>query len=78
MTTATSKLPSDQRATRFDPDLAAALEEELQPLSGKALTRAQQAVLAVRASGFQGTFGALLAEYREAIRKAALPRKGKT
>jgi hypothetical protein len=70
MATATSKLPRDTRAVRFDPDLAEALEELLQPFTGKALEKAQAAVVQVRRSGFTGGFTELRAEYERAIRAA--------
>lgn len=67
---ATSKLPADARALVRDPDLAAALEKELEPFNGKALDRAQDAIRKVRSSGIVGTFGDVLAAYQKAIRKA--------
>lgn len=70
MTTATSKLPRDTRAVRFDPNLAEALEEMLKPFSGKALEKAQGAVLTVRRSGFTGSFEQLLTKYEHAITAA--------
>lgn len=75
MMTATSKLPRDTRTVRFDPDLAAALEGLLAPHSGKALERAQGAILQVRRSGFTGGFGDMVDKYREAI-AAAVASKG--
>lgn len=65
-----SKLPHDSKPIRLDPDLAAFLENELKPYSGKALEWAQAAILEVRSSGFVGAWAELTARYREAIREA--------
>lgn len=66
-----TKLPTDTRPLVRDPDLAAALEKELEPLSGKKLEAAQAAIRRVRASGVQGSYQDILAAYTAAIRKAA-------
>lgn len=67
----TTKLPTDNRPLVRDPDLAAALERELAPYSGKALERAQTAIRKVRNSGTQGPFSVVLDAYRAAIKNAA-------
>lgn len=72
MTTAT-KLPTEDRPMSIDPDLAAALEKELAPLSGEALTRAQDAIQRVRASALTGSFGKIVQAYRDAIAEAVAP-----
>lgn len=65
-----SKLPSEDRPMRIDPDLAAALEKALAPYSGERLEKAQAAVREVRSSAAVGTFGEVLDRYRSAIREA--------
>ena len=70
MTTGISKLPREGRTIRMDPDLAQALEDILEPHTGKTLERAQAAIVRVRASGFQGSFGEILEAYRVAIEEA--------
>lgn len=76
MSTADTKLPTDARALVRDPDLAAALERELDPYTGAKLEKAQQAVRKVRASGVQGTFTDVLAAYQAAIKKAVGEKDG--
>lgn len=71
MSVATSKLPQEAKPLKFDPDLAAAIGALLEPLSGKALDRAQKAVVTVRKSGICGTFHEIVAAYQAAIAKAA-------
>lgn len=75
MTTATSKLPANDRPLIQDPDLAAALERELEPLSGKSLERAQAAVRRIHGSALQAPFGTVLAAYQTAIAEAVATRK---
>jgi len=70
MTSSTSKLPSEVRPQRFDPDLAAALEDLLEPYNGKPLEKAQKAIVRLRQRGITGSFGELVAMYREAIEQA--------
>ena len=65
-----SKLPQDGSPMKLDPFLATEIEKELEDLTGPALKKAQKAVLAVSKSGFTGTFGALVLEYRTKIKEA--------
>ena len=74
-TTATSKLPTNERPIILDPDLAAAVEDLLQPYTGKNLERAQAAVRKVASGATQGTFSDLVAAYAAAI-KGAVGGKG--
>jgi len=67
MNTMTSKLPTEGRPLKMDPDLAAFLEAELAPYSGKALERAQQAIVRVRQKGVSGTWDELTTVYRDMI-----------
>jgi hypothetical protein len=77
MTAATlSKLPTDARAMIRDPDLAAAIEKELAPFSGKKLEAAQAAVRRVRQSGTQGTFSSMVERYHAAVVDAVQKSKG--
>ena len=69
--TSLSKLPTVTRPIAMDPDMAAALERRLAPLSGKSLERAQAAVRRVYTGGVQGSFSDLLAAYEGAIDAAA-------
>jgi uncharacterized protein len=69
--TTMSKLPTEGRPPKMDPDLATALEELLAPHSGKALERAQAAVLKLRKSGAMGTFSEIVEAHRAAIEAAA-------
>lgn len=70
MTAPTSKLPAADKPLIRDPDLARAIEAELEPYTGKRLEAAQEAVRAVHASGLQGNFSALVLAYRAAIERA--------
>lgn len=70
MTAVASKLPTNERPLIQDPDLSAALEVTLEPLSGKALERAQAAIRRVHGSGVQGPFGTVLAAFQTAIAAA--------
>jgi hypothetical protein len=65
-----SKLPTADKPLIRDPDLARAIEAELEPFTGKQLAAAQTAVRKVHASGLQGPFSAILAAYQQAIRDA--------
>ena len=65
-----SKLPKEGTPMKLDPFLAVAIEEELSPYDGAKLKRAQKAVLDVSKSGFTGTFGDLVVEYRRKIGEA--------
>lgn len=67
MTTTASKIPTESRPLKMDPDLAAFLEVELAPYSGKALERAQQAIVRVRQKGVSGTWSELTTVYHETI-----------
>jgi hypothetical protein len=71
MTATLSKLPTVTRAIKLEPDMAAAIERKLAPLSGQRLARAQDAVRRVYNSGFQGSFSELLAKYETAIEAVA-------
>jgi hypothetical protein len=71
MTATLSKLPTITRAIKMEPDMAAAIERKLAPLSGQRLQRAQDAVRRVYNSGFQGSFAQLLAKYETAIEAVA-------
>ena len=64
---ATSKLPAADKPLIRDPDLACAIEAELDAFSGKRLEAAQAAVRRVHASGLQGPFTAIVDAYRKAI-----------
>lgn len=68
--TPTSKLPQSTRPLKMDKDLAAALEGFLRPHTGKALERAQAAILQVRASGIALPFDQLVERYEQAIAAA--------
>lgn len=70
MTAVASKLPSDARPLKLDPDLAAFLEAQLAPLAGKDLAKAQQAIVKVRKAGATGTWDALTQRYATAIEEA--------
>ncbi len=65
-----TKLPTELQAVDFDPELSRALEGLLEPYSGKALERAQAAVLKVRASDRVGSFGEIVETYQRAIEAA--------
>jgi hypothetical protein len=67
MTATLSKLPTVTRPIKMEPNMAAAIERRLAPLSGKRLERAQDAVRKVYGSGFQGSFSQLLEKYEAAI-----------
>jgi hypothetical protein len=67
-----SKLPANEKPLIRDPDLAAALEKELEPLSGKQLAAAQSAIRTSYASGFLGDFGQILNHYRSGIDSATV------
>jgi hypothetical protein len=66
-----SKLPTVTRAIAMDPDMAAAVERKLEPLTGHKLARAQDAVRKVYTSGRQGSYSELLTAYETAIDHAA-------
>lgn len=69
MTTATvSVMPTNELPLIRDPDLAAAVEVELNGLSGAKLERAQAAIRRVHGSGITGQFGEILSAYQTAIR----------
>ena len=68
--TTTTKLPQETRRIRMDPSLAEVIEGLLKPYSGRALERAQLAVLAVRKAGVPGVFQDLLERYEAAILEA--------
>lgn len=70
MTPETAALPANELPLIRDPDLAHAIETEMQGLSGKKLEKAHAAVKAVYDSGITGQFGELVAAYTEAIRAA--------
>lgn len=66
----TTKLPSEPRPIRMDPELAEAVDEIIKPLKGKDLEAAQAAVMDVYRSNASGKFAELLENYREAIEEA--------
>lgn len=68
--TETTKIPTDVKPLVRDPDLAAAIEKELKPLSGEKLQLAQDAVRKLRESGLMGTFSQVVDAYKAAIREA--------
>lgn len=70
MATMASKLPTEDRPLRIDPDLAAVIEKELEPLEGEDLEKGQAAVRTVLKSSTQGTFATIADAYRTAIREA--------
>jgi hypothetical protein len=70
MDTVESKIPTDGRAVRMDPDLASALDTLLEPHTGAKLAKAQKAVLEVRKGGATGMFHHLVETYRAAIADA--------
>jgi hypothetical protein len=63
----TTKLPQSTRPLIQDMDLSRAVEQMLDPLTGKALERAQAACRRVYNAGNPGTFTEMVAEYRAAI-----------
>jgi hypothetical protein len=65
-----SKLPVADKPLIRDPDLARAIEAELESFTGKQLAAAQAAVRKVHASGIQGPFSAIFEAYQHAIRDA--------
>lgn len=62
-----AKLPTRGGAIRLAPEIAAALEELLEPLAGVDLERARAAILKVYGSGVQGSFDQVLDAYRQAV-----------
>jgi hypothetical protein len=70
-----SKLPTNETPLIRDPDLARAIDDLLQPYSGKALERAQAAVRRVATNnGVMGVFKDLVEIYRTAI-LASVPKE---
>lgn len=65
-----TKLPTSPLPLLNDPELAAAVDRKLAPLSGKPLEKAQGAVRKVYASNIQGPFSVILAAYETAIDEA--------
>lgn len=65
-----SKLPQNPKPIRIEPDLLDALARELRAYTGPTLAKAQRAVQAVLASGFQGTWDQLLARFAAAVKDA--------
>jgi FlaG/FlaF family flagellin (archaellin) len=76
MATMTSKLPTNSRPIIQDPDLAAAIENILEPYNGKALEKAQAAVRKVATSNAQGPFAQVVAAYADAVSAAVERDKG--
>ncbi|MFW6331496.1 MAG: hypothetical protein ACOC3J_07210 [Gemmatimonadota bacterium] len=65
-----SKLPTEHRPIRMDPELATAVEAALEPYSGKDLEKAQKAVLGVYQSANPGSHADLVEQYSAAIAEA--------
>lgn len=63
-------LPTENRAISMDPELASEVEKLLKPLKGKDLEAARVAVGKVHRSPVSGSFGEILAAYKEAIDEA--------
>lgn len=64
------KLPASDLPIIRDPELARAVNLELQHLEGKKLAAAQAAVRAVSASNLQGSFAMIASAYTNAVREA--------
>lgn len=62
-----SKLPMESRPLRLAPEVARVVEKQLAPLTGKALERAQAAILKVYTSGQQMTSEQWVVAYETAI-----------
>ena len=75
MTAALSKLPSENRMLRLDPDLAKAWDCILAPYDGKALADAQEGLMLERARRASGTWRQMLARYCIAGMTASLSGK---
>ena len=62
-----SKLPTERRPIRMDPELTEAVEELLEPYDGDELELAQSAVMRVYHSASGGSYAELVGVYRDAI-----------
>jgi hypothetical protein len=66
----TTKMPTEKRTIRMEPELEERVVEMLKPLTGKKLEAAQEAVRKVHASAVSGEFDTIVGAYREAVKGA--------
>lgn len=66
----TTKLPTEERPIRMDPELQEQVEKILKGYSGKKLESAQEAVRKVYAGGATGSFHEIVDTYRGAVQEA--------